>query len=55
MLVNLTQKQIEEIIEALEKDTEQVKSKFSTLCYLKIVKREEIDFQPAPELDDIPF
>ena len=52
MLVNLTQKQLETIIQALEKEPEQINDMFSVRNYLKIV----IQNEPSPvELDDILF
>lgn len=53
MLVNLTQKQLEKVIEALEEKPEQINDKFSVLNYLKMVKQNELEQQL--NLDEIPF
>jgi hypothetical protein len=54
MLVNLTESQLNKIIEALEKQPEQVNDKYSLLAYLKLVRLNRSTNQ-QPVLDDIPF
>ena len=54
MLVNLTENQLNKIIEALEKQPEQINDKYSLLAYLKLVRLNRSTNQ-QPVLDDIPF
>jgi hypothetical protein len=54
MLVNLTENQLNKIIEALEKQPEQVEDKYSLLYYLRLVRLNRSPNQ-YPALDDIPF
>jgi hypothetical protein len=54
MQILLTEKQLNKIIEALEKNPEEVNDKFSLLSYLKTVKRLESECQQS-QLDDIQF
>jgi hypothetical protein len=54
MLVNLTESQLNKIIELLEKQPEQVEDEYSLLAYLKLVRLNRSTNQ-QPVLDDIPF
>jgi len=54
MIVILTEKQLEQIIEELEKTSEGTDSQDSLVNYLKVVKQTQAPRQTV-ELDDIPF
>jgi hypothetical protein len=54
MLVNLTENQLNKIIEVLEEKPEQVKDKYSLFYYLRLVRLNRSTNQ-QPALDDIPF
>jgi uncharacterized tellurite resistance protein B-like protein len=54
MIVILTEKQLEQIIEALEEDSEETNTQYSLTNYLKVVKQTQAPRQTV-EVDDIPF
>jgi uncharacterized tellurite resistance protein B-like protein len=54
MIVILTEKQLEQIIKALEEDSEETNTQYSLTNYLKVVKQTGASHQTV-EVDDIPF
>jgi len=54
MLINVTENQLNKIIEVLAEKPEQVQDKYSLLHYLKLVKL-NCETNQQPQLDDIPF
>jgi uncharacterized tellurite resistance protein B-like protein len=54
MIVILTEKQLEQIIEALEETSEETNTQYSLTNYLKVVKQTGSAHQTV-EVDDIPF
>lgn len=58
MQVTLTQNQLEQIIEALEKNTDKPVNNYPLTSYLKSIKKVHSEYQPIEtdfNPDDIPF